>query len=440
MFFTNYSLLFLNILLVLSTANGQRYFRKKIEKNNSPATPKLEKKALATAQLIIVEPNASTILIANTTSTILIEALFSAKSMNVVETVTTFNCNGVLISVTAPLGVATNYTVDPRLNGNCVIVADVPDNPNFSPSTPVVLPVLNPLYFEGTTETAFHTAETLPIYVRPADDAQLRINFVITCGSVVKSIPIITATKTLNYILTPDLVGDCTFTTTNVPTGYIPIDPISVTISPSIFFVTPVQNAQYNPGSAITATLTATDGNKNLIVTVELACENTLVSTLTQNIQTTFSFPPSNEIYGKCVLSLADVDGYYTEETVSVAYKSILSFNLPANGAVIPPGSDYFIQVDGTSGTSSVSVTVNGKCQVGGSFKVDVFLGVKTKFTLGEGYQGTCTLVASTSIPYFTPATTTFYAFTPLDPSQKAKIARSFVLSGRIFDLTRPYP
>ena len=101
--------------------------------------------------------------------------------------------------------------------------------------------------------------------------------------------------------------------------------------------------------------------------------------------------------------------------------------------------SKYDIQVDGTSGTSSVSVTVVGKCQVGGTFTEIVPLGVKTQATLAAGYQGLCALVATTSTPYFAPATTTIQAYTPLDPVEKARIAKSFVLSGRIFDLTKPY-
>lgn len=440
MFLINYSLLFiLSLLLVISTANGQRFYRNKNEKQ-AFAKSNFEKAAFAAQQLVISVPiNAST-LIANTTSKILIESQSLSKAASNVETRTTFSCNGVQFFVDSVLGVLTDYTVDPQISTSCVLVADTPLNPGqYLPSTPVYLTVLNPLYFEGTTETAFHTGEILPIYVRPADYAKLSINFVITCGSVIKSIPIITTTRTVNYVLTPDLVGDCTLTTSNVPSGYIPIEPISVTISPAIFFLTPAQNTQYQPKSTISATLTATDGNSNLSVTVELTCENNFVESKTQNIKSTFNFAPTDEIYGSCVLSLADVDGYYTEETVTVAYRSILSFVLPKSGAVVPPGSKYDIQVDGTSGTSSVSVTVIGNCQVGGTFTEFVPLGVKTQVTLGAGYQGICTLVATTSTPYFTPATTSIQAYAPLDPAEKARVAKSFVLSGRIFDLTKPY-
>jgi hypothetical protein len=319
-------------------------------------------------------------------------------------------------------------------------VAEVPNNPEFQPSAPLVVEISTPLYFEGTSETAFHTSESLPIFVRPANDAKLNILFVITCGSVVKSIPIITSTTTTNYPLPSDLVGDCIFTTPNVPAGYLPIDPIPVTISPSIFFVTPTQNTQYPPGSTISATLIATDGNSNLSVTVELTCNDNLVESKTQNIMSTFSFAPNNEIYGSCVLSLDEVEGYYTEETVTVGYRSVLSFVLPKSGTIVLSGTTYDIQVIGTSGTSSVSVTVVGNCQVGGTFTENVQLGVKTQVTLGESYQGLCTLVATTSTPYFTPATTTIQAFASLNPAEKARIAKSLVLTGRILDLTRPYP
>jgi hypothetical protein len=95
----------------------------------------------------------------------------------------------------------------------------------------------------------------------------------------------------------------------------------------------------------------------------------------------TFSFAPSNEIYGSCVLSLAEVEGYYTEETVTVGYRSVLSFVLPKSGTLVSPGTTYDIQVVGTSGTSSVSVSVVGICQVGGSFTENVQLGVKTQVT-----------------------------------------------------------
>jgi hypothetical protein len=154
----------------------------------------------------------------------------------------------------------------------------------------------------------------------------------------------------------------------------------------------------------------------------------------------TFSFAPSNEIYGSCVLSLAEVEGNYTEETVTVGYRSVLSFVLPKSGTIVLSGTTYDIQVIGTSGTSSVSVTVVGICQVGGSFIENVQLGFKTQVTLGESHQGICTLVATTLTPYFTPATTTIQAYTPLNPEEKARIAKSFVLTGRILDLTKPYP
>ena len=103
--------------------------------------------------------------------------------------------------------------------------------------------------------------------------------------------------------------------------------------------------------------MTATDGNSNLSVTIALTCEENIVETKTQNIKSIFNFAPNNEIYGRCVLSLADVTGYYNKETVNVAYMSILSFVLPKSVSVVPPGSKYDIQVDGTSVTSSVSVT-----------------------------------------------------------------------------------
>ena len=431
MFLINFLLYISSFLLAVSATNnyGKRY-----------ANNKYAKSASATQQLVIVKPESSTPLVANTTSTLLIESKVALKAVNSVIVRTTFICNGAEIFVESVLGVPTDYIVDSRLNGNCVVRAEAPYNSEqYLPSDPIVVTVLNPLYFEGTSETAFHTGEILPIYVRPADNAKLNINFVITCGSVVKTIPIVTTTSTINYVLTPDLVGDCTFTTTNVPTDYIPITPISVTISPSIFFLTPAQNTMYAPGSTITATLTATDGASNLSVTVELTCDNVLVDSKTQNIKSTYSFAPQAQIYGQCVLSLGDVNGYYTEETVTVSYRSLLSFVLPKSGSVIVPGTNYDIQVDGTSGTSSVSVTVVGRCQVGGSFTEIVPLGVKTQVTLGSGFQGTCTLTATTSSPYFTPATTTFQAYTPLTPAEKAEVARSLALTGRILDITKPY-
>jgi hypothetical protein len=262
MLLINFFFYFISIFFFFSSAKKGRIMAKN----------QYEKKAIATQQLVIVQPNANTTLIANTTSTILIESQNLNKSMRdaAIETVTTFNCNGEIISVTSSLGVPTNYTVNSSLSGNCIVFAEVPNNPEFQPSAPLVVEILTPLYFEGTSETAFHTSESLPIFVRSANDAKLNILFVITCGSAVKSIPIITSTTTIKYPLPSDLVGDCIFTTTNVPVGYIPIYPIPVTISPSIFFVTPTQNIQYPPGSTISATLIATDGNSNLSVTVEL--------------------------------------------------------------------------------------------------------------------------------------------------------------------------
>jgi hypothetical protein len=124
--------------------------------------------------------------------------------------------------------------------------------------------------------------------------------------------------------------------------------------------------------------LIATDVNSNLSVTVELTCNDNLVESKTQNIMSTFSFAPSNEIYGSCVLSLVEVEGYYSEETVTVGYRSVLSFVLPKSGTLVTPGTTYNIQVVGTSGTSSVSVSVVGICQVGGSFTENVQLGFKT--------------------------------------------------------------
>jgi hypothetical protein len=256
MLFIHFSLFLISNFFLFSSAQKRRITIKN----------QYEKKAIATQQLVIVQPNANTTLIANTTSTILIESKNLNKSMRdvAIETVTTFNCNGEMSSVTSPLGVPTNYTVNPSLKGNCTAIAKAPNNPDYENSAFISVEILNPLYFEGTSETAFHTSESLPIFVRPANDAKLNILFVITCGSVVKSIPIITSTTTTNYPLPSDLVGDCIFTTPNVPAGYLPIDPIPVTISPSIFFVTPTQNTQYPPGSTISATLIATDGNSNL--------------------------------------------------------------------------------------------------------------------------------------------------------------------------------
>jgi hypothetical protein len=432
MIMINYPLLILALIFAISTAQGQRLSRNEYEKKTSSAS-----------KLVIIEPNANTTLTANTTSTILIESQSITKSLRdaPVTTRTTFNCNGIIISVESELGVPTNYTVDPRLNGDCTVIAEVPNNPNFIPSEPLQVEILNPLYYEGTDETAFHVGQSLPIFVRAADDAKLSIDFVITCGSVVKSIPIVTSTNTIFFVLTPDLEGDCTFNTPSVPANYIPIDTVSVTISQSIFFLTPAQNTQYAPGSTISATLFATDGNNTIDVTVQLTCNNILVESKTQNIQTIFSFAPNDQIYGTCELSIDDDNlNYYAEEIVTVTYRSVLSFVLPNAGAVVPPGTIYFIQVNGTSGTSSIDVSVAVNCQVGGSFTETVSLGVSTSFTLGTQYQGICFLVATTtSAPYFSSAKTSIFAFTPLDPTDQSKIARSFLLSGRIFELTQPY-
>ena len=78
------------------------------------------------------------------------------KAATEVAIITTFSCNGAQFYINSVLVVPTDYPVDPRISS--IIQAVAPLDPGqFLPSIPVYLTILNPLYFEGTTETAFHT-------------------------------------------------------------------------------------------------------------------------------------------------------------------------------------------------------------------------------------------------------------------------------------------
>lgn len=415
--------------------------------SNSNDNNVLLKSGTATQQLVIIEPNSQTVLVANQTSTILIGTAQSKSLLksghniadNTVATVSTFNCSGQLFNVESTLGVQTEYTVDPALNGDCSIVAAVPNNPGFTPSAPIVVVVATPIYYEGDLDSTLHTGQTINNYLRASNDAPIQATLNISCtnGAYYQQVY---STNTNNfYTLPAQLTGDCTFTTPVVPQDYLPIVPFTVTIEPTILFTKPTENQTYQAGTPVIAELTSSNGG-NPTVEVTLICNGLSVATLTQLLNTQFKFGPSQKMFGNCVLSVETSASYYTESTVNIAISSTMTFKSPTNGQAVGTGADYVIELVAKSGNGLVPVTVTGQCQQGGSFTQIVTLGRPERVTMGQEFSGNCVLTASANAPNFSKATTNIVVYSSLTPEQSSTFAKNVALSGRIFSLTKPNP
>lgn len=398
----------------------------------------------ATSQLVILQPNSSTPLAANTTAPLLIGAQPVSKAMRddplpPVEVVTKFICDGVVKAViNSTLGVPTDFILDPNASGNCIIETTAPGNSTlFLPSEPVMVVVLVPIYYEGAVDSVLYTGQVINNYLRASDNSLVPVTLRINCTSG-SQVDLEYLTNRNNfYSLPSQLTGVCTFWTPVVPQYYIPIEPFNVTIEPTIKFTQPTQGQTYTSGSSIIAQLVASN-NLNPDVTVQLTCEGTEIESLTQPVQSNFVFTPKPKMYGNCILSIVPIDPYYTEDTVEVRILNSLSFKSPSSGDIIAVGSNYTILVDGTSGNSILNATVVGSCAVGGTFTYTVVLGEALQVIMDESFRGQCVLTATVTVPYFTPATVTVFAYEEVQPDEVSKIAKRLTLKGQIFSLTSP--
>lgn len=412
----------------LSTIQNDDRKRIRVDKNY--------KKYSSTQQLSIESPTSDDTLTANTTSTVYVTSTPTKSFKQAQQEIATFifACATGTFTVEAPVGVPTEYVVDPDVGGECQVVAKVLNNPDFLESPPVFPKVLIPIYFEGTRGTEFFTGEKISIFLRPSNNAILSIDFLIQCGALRKVIPIVTTVKPIDFFLPPFFLGQCEFSSITDLPDYVPFPKINVNISPAIFFLRPGPNTVIQPGENILVNLISTNLISDLTVTVELTCNDVFVTTLTQDIQSTYTFVPSADIYGSCVLSMGEVDGYFTEQTIPIVVLKALSFAEPEPFALIPPNTDYNIQVTGNVPEGSVDVTVVGTCQSGRSFTVNLPIGQSRTFRMGSEILGFCTLTASA--PDFVDAFTQVQVFTPLTPEQIKAVALSLKLDGGIVATT----
>lgn len=423
-----YFILFYNfILAIAATSNngkgGRLIYDKYLKKGNQIAAQQLNLQF-------------QTPVIANTTGQL--NVYVDSNNHPGVNIIVSFTCPGLIIrpvqTTLEPQNTFVDFQVPSNMNGLCSAVASAEPPANYDPSDPVSLTVGTPLYFEGSDGDTFNTGDILDIYVKASNNAVFSTTFKISCVSgQMQSIPIVTSTTT-KYVLPPNLIGTCEFSTPNadVPSGYIPITPITVTISPTIYFTSPAENAFYSPGSTITATLKASDGATSVQASVRLNCNGNDIQTVgPQSISSTFTFSPASAIYGTCTLSITSVtpSTYYYDETVTIQYQSKLTFISPTFG-LIPPGTTFNIEVAGTSGTNAVNVNVLCQCSNGQSFSYNVPLVDSTPVIMNSNALGTCTLTATTSIPNFVPAATKVEVYTPLNPAQVAQAAQSLAING----------
>lgn len=386
--------------------------------------------ALSNPQLVINQPVNNDILIANTTFTLEISSNpFTSGPVNIT---TTFSCTSGVFTVYSDINDPTLFLVPADASGVCTVSSSAV---SYTTSDPITVFIQVPMYYEGTDDSIFHSGQLIDILVRPSNDAAFPTIFRIQCGAVFKDISI-TTTIITQYTLPSDLTGQCNFTTPNPPTGYLPISPFEVEIIPSINFISPSNNTVYPAGATISIETQASDGS-NPVITLELYCQNTIVSTLTQPSRSIFTFPPNPMIYGSCTVKIAELEDYYTDNILNISQLVTLKFAAPVQGAVAAVGIPFKVQVTGTAGTSSILVNVTGTCAVGGTFTRSVNLNQLTEFTLDPGYEGRCTLTASVNNdPYFSTATTFITVYVPISPQQAAEFAESVVLSKGVYDLT----
>ena len=407
--------------------------------NNKESLLKSSLLSRAADQLVISEPNNKTVLYANTTIVTLVQSTVQSLSKALVETSMSFICNGVLSAiVNSTLGAPINYTIDPNIVGSCILIATAPNNPEYAPSEPTISVVKSPLYYEGDLDNILHTGEIIDNFIRPSNSARIQVSFLINCTSG-NQFETVYWTNQSNFLTLPkNLIGQCTFSTPNVPIEYAPIDTFTVTIEPTISFVTPTEGQTFTAGSEITAKLIATNDGDPIVV-VDLICNNVLIETKKQVLKSVFIFGPSDKIYGKCEMTVDTAEPYYTGNVVEFSILSALIFKNPTTGQVISAGSQYLLEVDGTAGNGQLIAAVVGVCE-SGSFTETVTLGQGKLVTMGPNINGKCTLTATVKAPYFTPATTIITVYQNLNPDEISKIAKSLTLLGRIFSLTRPSP
>ena len=416
----------------LSTIDRQATDRKRIR------VKKYFKRYTTTEQLTVESPQTNDTLTANTTSTVVVSSSAQTKAFKQILVFVVFNCTGGNFVVTTPLGVETEYTVDPDVNGVCTVQAFVPDNPNYLPSPPVFPNILIPIYFEGPPQNTAFTGEEIEIFLRPSNNAVLPLNITFDCGGrIQKTFPVLTTIKPYFYTLPPLFTGNCTISSNTTIPGYLNFAPFEIIIYPAIFFLRPAPNSVFLPGSTILVNLLATNFVSDLTVTVELSCDNVLISSLTQNIRSTYSFSPGQDVSGSCVFSMVDVEGYFTEQIIPITILKLLTFVYPTPNELIVPGTTYNVQVNGDVPTGSVTVNIRGRCPVGGTFTESLPIGELATFTMGSQYLGFCTLTASAD--EFADAIVPIQVFTPLDPAEIEEIALSLKLDGRIIEKTEPY-
>jgi hypothetical protein len=393
-------------------------------------------------QLEIEYPTNNITLTANTTSTVFVTSTPISKSYkqfkvtnNGVLAVVVYNCTSGIFNVTTPLDTNTTYTVNPDMSGVCSVFATVLNNPEFLNSQIITLSSNTPIYVNGLSDGSFYTTETVQISARASNGAVVPLKIVVMCGLVSRSIELPTndEPRTLN-LDAPELTGNCTAIFETIAPFFSPPDPTEITINPAILFLRPAPNTVYQAGADILVNLVVTNRNTDLNVTVELYCNEVFVKSLTQNVRSTYIFTQDNQVFGSCVLSLAEVDGYYDEKTVSITVLQALSFASPIANELIRPGTNYNILVNGNAPNGSVPILVTGRCPVGGEFTQSVLIGVTKSVLMGTRYMGFCTLVATAD--NFSSSTVPVLVFSPLTPQQIADEARLLMLNGIIIEKT----
>ena len=383
-------------------------------------------------QLIIINPLNNAILTANTTSSVNVTSSNSPTAGSVTVT-TTFDCTSGIFTVTSEINENTPFEVPSNASGTCSVSASAT---SYTTSSIVTVFIDIPMYYEGTDENVLQSGQNISILVRPSNDAAFPTTFRIQCDNgASQNIPINTTITSL-YTLPSGLTGNCTFTTPNPPSPYLPIEPVEVEIDAVISFAFPSQNTVFSANTFVTTRPVTSDGS-NPTVTVELTCNGTLAATLTGPANTEFRFAPNPLIYGSCVLSLSEIENYFTDSTVDIGYKVTLSFAAPIPGNVVATGLPYDVKVTGTTGTNSISVLVSVTCAVGGSFNYTVNLNVNEQATMPSGYTGRCNLVATVDNIYFSSASTFVTSYVPLTPEQSAKFSQSIAVFGGTIPLTQ---
>ena len=417
-----------------------------------PQTDKLLKSSkpsaiLDTYQLEILEPTAGTQLISNTTTTIEVSAtpvnlnktLRVKQSALTVTVRTSVICNDTEVwYVETPLGVPQSVLLAADLSGGCSLISNVTDDPQYLPSAPVPVIFLVPLYLLGPTDNVLIFGEPVNFYLQASDLAQINVTLRIACDNGVEAANVIPTNTNYEYNIPKIQYGLCEITTPVVPAGFVPIKPQAVEILPVIEFVEPQNGQVFLPGSSIVAKLVASSG-QNPLVTVELACQNTTVASMTRMLESNFVFAPSPKIYGNCVLTTNTLAPFDNEDSVEIIMQSSLNIVSPFNGMPVAAGGYYPILVKGSAGDGLVTANITGTCAIGGNFNETVTLGTPKQVQMGSNFRGKCTITAVANAPYFSSATSTFVVLEPLNPDEEARIARSFLLAGRILSLTKPF-